>query len=89
MEKKKNSKLVNNEEHTKLIKLFAEHSPEERSKLLNNIDNILLYYLYNFMKRKKIILKNYYNKKMKVSFLAALLGLASSAETNSKSHVDL
>ena len=41
MEKKKVNKLVNNEEHTKLIKLFAEHSPEERSKLLNNIDNIL------------------------------------------------
>jgi len=41
MEKKKVNKLVNNEEHTKLIKLFAEHSPEERSRLLNNIDNIL------------------------------------------------
>jgi len=41
MEKKKVNKLVNNEEHTKLIKLFAEHSPEERSKLLNDIDNIL------------------------------------------------
>ena len=41
MEKKKVNKLVNNEEHTKLIKLFAEHSPEERSRLLNDIDNIL------------------------------------------------
>ena len=41
MEKKKVNKLVINEEHTKLIKLFAEHSPEERSRLLNNIDNIL------------------------------------------------
>ena len=41
MEKKKVNKLVNNEEHTKLIKLFSEHSPEERSKLLNDIDNIL------------------------------------------------
>ena len=41
MENKKVNKLVNNEEHTKLIKLFAEHSPEERSKLLNDIDNIL------------------------------------------------
>ena len=39
MEKKKVNKLVNNEEHTKLIKLFAEHSPEERSRLLNDIDN--------------------------------------------------
>ncbi len=41
MENKKVNKLVNNEEHTKLIKLFAEHSPEERSRLLNDIDNIL------------------------------------------------
>jgi hypothetical protein len=41
MENKKVNKLVNNEEHTKLIKLFSEHSPEERSKLLNDIDNIL------------------------------------------------
>ena len=41
MQKKKVNKLINNEEHTKLIKLFAEHSPEERSRLLNDIDNIL------------------------------------------------
>ena len=41
MENKKVNKLVNNEKHTKLIKLFAEHTPEERSKLLNDIDNIL------------------------------------------------
>ena len=34
MEKKKVNKLVNNEEHTKLIKLFAEHSPENLQKLI-------------------------------------------------------
>ena len=41
MEKKKTNKLIDNEEHTKLVKLFTEHSPEERSRLLNDIDNIL------------------------------------------------
>jgi hypothetical protein len=39
--KKKIKKLPRSEEHTKLIQLFYENSPEEREKLLTNIDTVL------------------------------------------------
>ena len=41
MGKKKIKKLPSSEEHTKLIQLFYENSPEERQKLLTNIDTVL------------------------------------------------
>ena len=45
MEKKKTNKLTVNEEHNKLVRLFAEHSPEEKQKLLQDIDRILCHML--------------------------------------------
>ena len=41
MSKKKITKLQSSEEHNKLIQLFYENSPEERQKLLTNIDKVL------------------------------------------------
>lgn len=41
MSKKKIAKLQSSEEHNKLIQLFYENSPEERQKLLTNIDTVL------------------------------------------------
>jgi len=41
MSKKKIKKLQCSEEHNKLIQLFYENSPEERQKLLTNIDTVL------------------------------------------------
>jgi hypothetical protein len=41
MSKKKITKLQSSEEHNKLIQLFYENSPEERQKLLTNIDTVL------------------------------------------------
>ena len=40
-EKKKASKLTSSEEHAKLIRLLVEETPEERQKLLQEIDGIL------------------------------------------------
>lgn len=45
MKKKNASKLNNNEEHAKLIRLLGENTPEERAKLLNDIDGILCHVL--------------------------------------------
>ena len=41
MGKKKVIKQVKDEEHGKLIMLLGEKTPEERQRLLRNIDNIL------------------------------------------------
>ena len=41
MSKKKITKLQSSEEHNKLIQLFYENSPEERQRLLTNIDTVL------------------------------------------------
>ena len=41
MSKKKITKLQCSEEHNKLIQLFYENSPEERQKLLTNIDTFI------------------------------------------------
>ena len=41
MSKKKITKPQSSEEHNKLIQLFYENSPEERQKLLTNIDTVL------------------------------------------------
>jgi len=41
MGKKKVIKQVKDEEHGKLIMLLGEKAPEERQRLLRNIDNIL------------------------------------------------
>jgi len=41
MGKKKVIKQVKDEEHGKLIMLLGENTPEERQRLLRNIDNIL------------------------------------------------
>ena len=44
-EKKKATKLTSSEEHTKLIRLLVEETPEERQKLLTDIDGILCHML--------------------------------------------
>ena len=41
MSKKKIAKLQSSKEHNKLIQLFYENSPEERQRLLTNIDTVL------------------------------------------------
>ena len=41
MSKKKITKLQSSEEHNKLIQLYYENSPEERQRLLTNIDTVL------------------------------------------------
>jgi len=41
MSKKKITKLQSSEEHNKLIQLFYENTPEERQRLLTNIDTVL------------------------------------------------
>ena len=42
MKKSKNEHLPDNKEaHSKLMRLLEENTPEERSKLLNDIDGIL------------------------------------------------
>ena len=41
MSKKKITKLESIEDHNKLIQLFYENSPEERQRLLTNIDTVL------------------------------------------------
>ena len=45
MEKKKVNKLTNSEEHNKLIRLLVEETPEERQKLLTDIDGVLCHML--------------------------------------------
>ena len=41
MSKKKIVKLQSSEVHNKLVQLFYENSPEERQRLLTNIDTVL------------------------------------------------
>ena len=43
--KKKATKLTSSEAHTKLIRLLVEETPEERQKLLTDIDGILCHML--------------------------------------------
>ena len=43
--KKKATKLASSEEHSKLIRLLVEETPEERQKLLTDIDGILCHML--------------------------------------------
>ena len=43
--KKKATKLASSEEHNKLIRLLVEETPEERQKLLTDIDGILCHML--------------------------------------------
>ena len=44
-EKKKTTKLASSEEHNKLIRLLVDETPEERQKLLTDIDGILCHML--------------------------------------------
>ena len=44
-EKKKATKLASSEEHSKLIRLLVEETPEERQKLLTDIDGVLCHML--------------------------------------------
>ena len=41
MSNKKIRNITSSEEHNKLIQLFYENSPEERQRLLTNIDTVL------------------------------------------------
>ena len=43
--KKKTTKLASSEEHSKLIRLLVEETPEERQKLFTDIDEILCHML--------------------------------------------
>ena len=45
MQKKKVTKLASSEEHSKLIRLLVEETPEERQKLLTDIDGVLCHML--------------------------------------------
>ena len=45
MQKKKATKLANSEEHSKLIRLLVDETPEERQKLFTDIDGILCHML--------------------------------------------
>ena len=45
MQKKKATKLTSSEEHSKLIRLLVDETPEKRQKLLNDIDGILCHML--------------------------------------------
>ena len=45
MNRKKANKLTSSEEHTKLIRLLVEETPEERQKLLTDIDGVLCHML--------------------------------------------
>ncbi len=44
-EEKKTTKVVNSEEHNNLIKLFKDENPENRQKILNDIDEVLCVFL--------------------------------------------
>ena len=44
-EKKKATKLTSSEEHSKLIRLLVDETPEERQKLFTDIDGILCHML--------------------------------------------
>jgi transcription termination factor Rho len=45
MNRKKANKLTSSEEHSKLIRLLVDETPEERQKLFTDIDGILCHML--------------------------------------------